>query len=340
MSTVLVTGGLGYIGSHTVVELVKGGYKPVIIDNLINTRHAVLQTLEELCGRKLDFYEHDVCDTKALKTVITKHEINAVIHFAALKAVGESIEKPLLYYKNNIVGLLSVLEAMEETNVHSLVFSSSATVYGDPDSLPITENAPLKTPTNPYGATKQFAERIITDVALSIKLRTTLLRYFNPIGAHASGTLGELPLGAPNNLVPYLTQAAAGIRKELTVFGNDYPTPDGTGIRDYIHVVDLAKAHVAAIGYLHITKEKVTSVNLGTGKGNSVLELIKTFENVNYVSVPYRIGSRRQGDIASCYASAEKARHVLGWKAEKTLEDALRDAWRWQQFVVEHRLGN
>jgi len=332
MKNILVTGGLGFIGSHTVIELIHNGYTPIIVDNLTNTRRSVLKTLQQLTNQKITFYQTDVLNQEKLIQILHENNIEAVIHFAALKAVGESIEKPTVYYKNNIGGLLSVLGAMDTAHINKMVFSSSATVYGDPDILPITEDAPLKTPTSPYGVTKQLGERIISDVANSNNLKAVILRYFNPIGAHESGRIGELPIGTPNNLVPYLVQAAAGIRKELTIYGDDYPTLDGTGIRDYIHVVDLAKAHVKALNYLEKVKEPVTTLNLGTGKGNSVLELIKTFESVNNVKVPYTIGSRRSGDIASCYASATKAKRVLEWEAHKTLENALQDAWKWQQY--------
>lgn len=338
MKQILVTGGLGFIGSHTAIELVRSGFRPIIVDNLVNTRQSVHKTLEEITNTTIDFYEIDVRNTQKLIEIMAKHQVSSVIHFAALKAVGESVEKPLLYYQNNIGSLLSLLEAMQNTDTSSLVFSSSATVYGDPDTLPITEDAQLKPSTNPYGTSKQMAEQIISDAAGASTLKAALLRYFNPIGAHESGTLGELPLGPPNNLVPYVTQAAAGVRKELTVFGDDYPTPDGTGIRDYIHVVDLAKAHVKAINHLEKTEQPTTTLNLGTGQGHSVLELIKTFEEVNGVKVPYVVGKRRPGDIASCYASAKKAEQVLGWKTEKSLQDALKDAWRWQQHVTKYKI--
>lgn len=330
---VLVTGGTGFIGSHTAVELLNKGHKVIIVDSLVNSDRKVVDAIEEISGKSVRFYELDIRETNELTRIFTENSIDAVIHFAALKAVGESVQKPLEYYRNNIDGLLSVLESMKATNVSKLIFSSSATVYGDPDSLPITEDAPLKPATNPYGATKQMAEQIIKDVAAAHNLSAVLLRYFNPIGAHESAKIGELPRGVPNNLVPFITQAAAGIRDQLTVFGDDYDTPDGSGVRDYIHVVDLANAHIKALEYLDKPQDLVASVNVGTGRGNSVLELIKTFEEVTGAKVPYVIGKRRAGDIASCYASADRAKNLLGWQAEKTLEEALRDAWNWQQTL-------
>jgi len=292
---------------------------------------SVYKQLHQIIGEDVVHYETDVRDTSKLVEIIDKNSVQAVIHFAALKAVGESTEKPLEYYENNISGLLSVLNAMNQTGLRKLIFSSSCTVYGDPDVVPIDENTPQKPTTNPYGETKQMAERIITDVATASSLQAVLLRYFNPIGAHESALIGELPLGVPNNLVPYITQTAAGIRDKLVVFGDDYDTPDGSGIRDYIHVVDLAKAHIKALEYLDKQEAPTSTFNIGTGSGASVLELIKTFEKVNKVKVPYKIGPRRAGDIARVYALPTKAEKKLGWKAEKSLEDALKDAWRWQK---------
>jgi UDP-glucose 4-epimerase len=331
---ILVTGGTGFIGSHTVVELLQCGHDVTIVDSLVNSDASVLDAIKQITGKEPYFEQFDIRETIELELLLEKMCIEAVIHFAALKAVGESVQKPLEYYDNNVMGLVSLLRAMNEASVNKLIFSSSATVYGDPDTLPITEEAPLKPPTNPYGATKQMAEQIITDVARSGGLTAVNLRYFNPIGAHQSGLIGELPRGIPNNLVPYVVQAAAGQRDKLTVFGNDYPTPDGSGIRDYIHVVDLAKAHVKALDFISAAqKTAVSTFNLGTGTGVSVLELIHAFEAVNGVKVPYEIGSRRPGDIAACYASADKAAKELGWKTELSLEEALRDAWRWQQHL-------
>lgn len=331
MSNILVTGGAGFIGSHTVVELISAGHNPVIIDNLANSSSLSVKRLEAVTDKKLDFIRADVRDTKQLTTVLNRYSIEAVIHFAAYKAVGESTEQPLAYYQNNIAGLLSLLESMATNNITKLIFSSSCTVYGDPDRVPIRETDPLKETTNPYGETKKMSERIIQDVCKSSPLKSVILRYFNPIGAHPSGLIGEEPRGIPNNLVPYIVQAAAGIRQKLTVHGNDYDTPDGSGVRDYIHVVDLAKAHVKAIEYIEKQQEPTSVFNIGTGKGVSVLELIRTFENVNNTRVPYQIGPRRPGDISTCFAAPDKAKRELGWKASLTIEDALRDAWRWQQ---------
>jgi len=324
---ILVTGGAGFIGSHTVVELVEAGHTPFIIDNFTNSDSSVIDRLEKIVGKPMQFLNSDVRDARKLSGFIENNNIDGVIHFAALKAVGESVEKPLDYYRNNLDGLLSVLEVMTTHNINNLIFSSSATVYGVPDTLPITEDAALKTPTNPYGATKQMSEQIIKDVAKTSKLRATLLRYFNPIGAHTSNLIGESPLGTPNNLVPIVVQAASGKLKEIVIAGDDYDTPDGTGVRDYIHVVDLAKAHVKALEKMNANGNKLDVYNLGTGKGSSVLEVIEAFEKVNNVKVPHRIGPRRDGDIATVYASAEKAEAELGWKASLTLEDALRDSW-------------
>jgi UDP-glucose 4-epimerase len=331
---ILVTGGTGFIGSHTIVELLSDGHNVTVVDNLVNSDKNILPSLETITESKINFHRLDVRETDKLASLMSENSIDAVIHFAALKAVGESVQKPLEYYRNNIDGLLSVLEAMQTARVSKIIFSSSATVYGDPDTLPITEEAPLKPATNPYGATKQMAEQIIGDFCKASDIRAVLLRYFNPIGAHASGLIGELPIGTPNNLVPFVTQAAAGLRDKLTVYGDDWDTPDGSGVRDYIHVVDLAKAHAKSVTFLNDTEGMVTTLNLGTGKGISVLEVINTFERVNNVKVPYTIGPRREGDIASCYASPEKAEKLLDWKAELSLEQALRDAWQWQQNLT------
>lgn len=332
---VLITGGAGYIGSHVAVELYKAGHTPIIIDNFDNSRKEVLDSITELTGKRPRLYEGDVCDETFLDDVFSSEDhIDGVIHFAGLKAVGESIEKPLPYYYNNITGLLSVLKAMQKYKVPHFVFSSSATVYGDPESNPIPESAQRKEATNPYGNTKSISEDIIRDTVTSgIPLKAIALRYFNPIGAHPSGLIGELPLGTPANLVPYLTQAAAGLRAELSVFGDDYDTPDGTGVRDFIHVVDLAKAHIATLEYL-TTKVKspfYDIYNVGTGNGVSVKQLIDTFEEVNAVKVPFKIAPRRAGDIASCWADPTKININMHWRAEKTLKDSLKDAWNWQK---------
>ncbi len=333
--SVLVTGGAGFIGSHTVVELVTAGYKPIIIDNLSNSDIGVLSGLKKIIGRELGFYEGDYQDKKLLKQIFAAHHIQGVIHFAAHKAVGESVAKPLKYYSNNVAGLIGLMEEMENNNVSQMIFSSSCTVYGEPDKLPITESSPLKPAASPYGATKQMCETILRDAAAGSKsLKILSLRYFNPIGAHQSALIGELPRGIPANLVPFVAQVAAGIRKQLTVYGDDYPTPDGTSVRDYIHVVDLAKAHVKALSHVNRQSPRYyDACNIGTGTGTSVMQIIKMFEKVSRQSVRYKIGPRRAGDIASIYAGVKKSKKMLDWHAEKSLEDALTDAWRWQQKI-------
>lgn len=339
MKNVLVTGGAGFIGSHTVVELAAAGYRPVILDNYSNSEHGVPGQIESIIGSKLSTYEGDFSDKKLVANIFSVENIDNVIHFAAFKAVGESVAKPLKYYRNNVAGLISLLEVMEEASVANLVFSSSCTIYGEADKLPLTEDAPSKPAASPYGATKQMGEEIIRDAsAASDKLKSIALRYFNPIGAHPSAKIGELPKGTPSILVPFMTQAVAGWRDELTVFGDDYPTPDGTCIRDYIHVVDLARAHVKALKYLDERPSSFYDVfNIGTGKGSSVLEVINTFEKATGKKVPYKIGPRRPGDIVASYADPTKANKLLGWKAEKTLTDALVDAWRWQQTINQEK---
>lgn len=338
---ILVTGGTGYIGSHTTVELQQAGYEVVIIDNLSNSSIDVLDGIEAITGIRPEFVEGDVCDIATLRALFNAHPgIKGIINFAASKAVGESVEKPLLYYRNNLNSLMNLLECMPEYGVKGIVFSSSCTVYGEPDVNPIDETAPIKPATSPYGNTKQISEEIITDYITSgAPIKSILLRYFNPVGAHPSALIGELPNGVPNNLVPYLTQAAAGIRKELTVFGNDYNTPDGSCIRDFIDVVDLAKAHVAAMHRM-LEKDDTDAVeifNLGTGRGVSVLELIEGFERSTGVKVPYKIGPRRAGDIEQIWAIPDKANNVLGWKAEVPVEDTLRNAWAWQCRLAERK---
>jgi UDP-glucose 4-epimerase len=327
MAKYLVTGGLGYIGSHTCVELLGAGHAVRIVDNLANSKPAVLDRIETICGRRPEFVEADIRDRGAMVAALQGCE--AVIHFAGLKAVGESVEQPLRYYRNNVEGSIALFEAMAEVGVKSIVFSSSATVYGDPASVPIREDAPLSA-TNPYGRSKLIIEDILRDVARADPdWRIALLRYFNPVGAHVSGLIGEDPNGIPNNLMPYVAQVAVGKLACLSVFGDDYPTPDGTGVRDYIHVVDLAKGHLAALSALE-RQGGLLTVNLGTGRGYSVLEMVRAFEAASGRQVAYRIAPRRAGDIATCYADPALAAALLGWRAEKGLEEMCVDAWRWQ----------
>ncbi len=331
MKKVLVTGGAGYIGSHTIVELLNNGFIPVIVDNFSNSDERVLAGLEEILGFMPTLYRCDCTDKEQLHKVFTTEMPDSVIHFAAYKAVGESTEHPLRYYRNNIDSLLTILELMNEFSVQELVFSSSCTVYGQPDALPVAETSCQKVATSPYGYTKQVCERIIEDtVRANPALRCTLLRYFNPIGAHPSGLIGELPFGIPNNLVPYITQTAAGIREKLIVHGNDYSTEDGTCIRDYIHVCDLANAHVKALEWLASQKTACEAFNLGQGKGNSVKEVVDTFIKVNQTSLKVEMGPRRAGDVEQVWADASKALAMLNWKTERSLADALRDAWKWE----------
>lgn len=336
---ILVTGGTGYIGSHTVVELQAAGYDVVIIDNLSNSNSGVLDGIEKISGVRPAFVEGDCTDMSTLRKLFEDYPgIKGIINFAASKAVGESVEKPLLYYRNNLVTLMNLLELMPEFGTKGIVFSSSCTVYGEPDVNPIDESAPIKPATSPYGNTKQISEEIITDfISSGAPVKAILLRYFNPVGAHPSALIGELPNGVPNNLVPYLTQTAAGIRKELTVFGDDYPTPDGSCIRDFIDVVDLAKAHVIAMRRMldGEDKDKLEIFNLGTGRGLSVLELIASFERATGVKVPYRIGARRAGDIEKIWAEPKKANEVLGWKAQVPIDETMANAWRWQLKLKE-----
>lgn len=328
---ILVTGGTGYIGSHTVVKLLEAGNDVVIVDNLINSKADVVDKIEKLAGRRPQFFEVDILDEDKLRGVFSQKKVDAVIHFAGLKAVGESVQKPLEYYHNNITGTLVLLSVMREFGVKNLVFSSSATVYGSPKSLPIREDFPLST-TNPYGSTKLFIEYILKDVCkANPDMNVALLRYFNPIGAHKSGLIGENPNGIPNNLMPYITQVAFGKLPYLRVFGNDYDTPDGTGVRDYIHVLDLARGHLLALEKLY-KKPGLVIYNLGTGVGYSVLDMVKTFEKVSGVPVPYKIVERRAGDIASCYADPTLARRELGFETEYTLEDMCRDSYNFQRM--------
>jgi len=327
---IIVTGGLGFIGSHTVVCLHEAGFEPIIIDNLSNSEASAMDGIEQLIGYKPIWANIDVNDKAALGNVIKEHQPQGVIHFAAFKAVGESVQKPLTYYRNNVGGLITLMEVLKEENIGDLVFSSSCTVYGEPDEIPVKESTQTKMAESPYGATKQMGEIILKDNANW--LNTQCLRYFNPIGAHESGLIGELPIGVPNNLIPYLTQTVAGIRKELTVFGDDYNTTDGTCIRDYIHVMDLAEAHVFAINRLikGEQKESFEVFNIGTGNGSSVLEVIHAFEKANGIPVPHKIGPRRAGDVVQVWAETTKVEHVLGWKAKRNLETMLKDAWNWQ----------
>ena len=329
MKPILVTGGAGYIGSQTTIELIEAGYDVVIVDNLYNSKTEAVRRVEQIVGRKIKFYKADVCDKDAMRKVFKENDVAAVINFAGYKAVGESVQKPVEYYENNIGGMLALIDVMREFNVKNLVFSSSATVYGNPHTVPITEDFPLST-TNPYGSTKLFIEYILKDVAKADpEFNIAILRYFNPIGAHASGLIGEDPNGIPNNLCPYITKVAVGKLKEVHVFGNDYPTKDGTGVRDYIHVVDLAKGHVLAVNKL-LTKPGLFIVNLGTGIGYSVLDMIKAFSKALGRDIPYVIDPRRPGDIAECYADPTLAYKLIGFKAEKTLDDMSRDALNWQ----------
>jgi UDP-glucose 4-epimerase len=336
MKTILVTGGTGYIGSHTVVELQEAGYEVVIIDNLSNSHAEVIDSIQQITGTRPSFEKVDLRDREATLNVFKKHsEIEAIIHFAALKAVGESVEIPLEYYKNNIDGLIHLLEGMQESTVKHLVFSSSCTVYGEPDKLPVDENAPIKKANSPYGNTKQIDEQIMQDFRVAnSEYNFIALRYFNPIGAHPSALIGELPLGTPNNLVPFITQTAIGLRDELKVFGDDYNTPDGSAVRDYINVVDLAKAHVVAINRLLEGENKsgFEIFNLGTGKGNSVFEVIKSFEKVTEKQLKYKVVGKRQGDVEQVYADTRFANDELGWKAEKSIDETLLSAWKWEQY--------
>ena len=329
MSTILVTGGAGYIGSHTAVELLNTGHQVVIVDNLCNSSAKVLDRIEALAGKHFSFIQADVRDSAALDRIFAEHRIDGVIHFAGLKAVGESVAQPLRYFDNNVGSTLALLQAMDRANVRRIVFSSSATVYGDPDQVPITESSRLQV-TNPYGRTKLICEDILRDLQVSDpRWQVAILRYFNPVGAHISGTIGENPSGTPNNLMPFITQVAVGQREFLSIFGQDYPTPDGTGVRDYIHVVDLAQGHLAALNYLQDQQASIT-VNLGTGRGVSVKELADTFARVTGVPVPYRFVDRRPGDVAACYADTRLAQEALGWQAQLGVERMCQDAWRWQ----------
>jgi UDP-glucose 4-epimerase len=334
---ILVTGGAGFIGSHTVIALSEAGFTPIIVDNFSNSEKSVLDGIEKILGRTVRCHTIDCNDSAALREVVRTEKIEGVIHFAAFKAVGESMSNPLAYYRNNLGSMLTLLEVMLEAGVGNLIFSSSCTVYGETDTLPVTEITAVKPAASVYGNTKRVGEEILHDVAKAHPIKVIALRYFNPIGAHPSGLIGELPLGIPSNLVPFVTQTAIGLRPSLTVFGNDYPTEDGTCIRDYIHVMDLAEAHVAALN--NLICDQRTSLydvfNIGTGAGNSVLELIKTFEEVTGTPLHYRFGPRRPGDVTAIWGDVHKANNLLGWKARLTLREGLTDAWRWQQQLTE-----
>lgn len=338
MKKILVTGGAGFIGSHTVVELHEAGFDPVIVDNLSNSSLSVLKGLEKITGKAFSFYQEDCNSEYALTSIFEKEgHIDGVIHFAADKAVGESVQNPLKYYGNNLGSLVSLLKVMDKYGINDLVFSSSCTVYGEPDHLPVTENSLVQPANSPYGFTKQISEQIITDHFNSAsRFSAVLLRYFNPIGAHPTAHIGELPLGIPNNLVPFITQTAAGIREKLTIYGDDYNTPDGTCVRDYIHVMDLAKAHVSALNWLFNQSDKKLEVlNVGTGQGCSVMEVIKTFELTTGQKLNYFVGPRRSGDVEKVYADASKIKQVLGWEAKLSLAESLGDAWNWQCLLAK-----
>ena len=333
---ILVTGGLGFIGSHTVVELQNQGFEVIIIDNLSNSSEKVLDGIKAITGINTSFENLDLREKQKVQDFFKRNQdISGVIHFAASKAVGESVENPLLYYENNINTLVYLLQELQQQPEANFIFSSSCTVYGQAEKMPITEDASIQTAMSPYGNTKQIGEEIIIDAAKVTSINAILLRYFNPIGAHPTAEIGELPLGVPQNLVPFITQTGFGLRKELSVYGDDYPTPDGTAVRDYIHVVDLAKAHVIALQRLLTKKnlDKVETFNLGTGRGSSVLEVIKSFEKVSGQKLPYKIVGRREGDITSAYANTDKANNVLGWKAQSTLDEAMASAWKWEQKI-------
>ena len=337
--SILLTGGAGYIGSHTAVELLNQNYDVIIADNLSNSEASVLDRIEQITGETVAFYEIDVCDREALRWVFDENDVEAVIHFAGFKAVGESVEKPLEYYQNNLNATITLLMVMREYNVNNIIFSSSATVYSLSEDVPFTEETEPLGCTNPYGWTKYMGEQILKDACVSNKdLSVVILRYFNPIGAHESGLIGEKPNGIPNNLMPYVTQVAQGIRERLNVFGDDYPTKDGTGVRDYIHVVDLAKGHVKALGFC-LRNKGCDVFNLGTGNGYSVLELVNTFEKVNKIKIPFSVINRRPGDVATCYADTTKAKEILDWEAEKGIENMCRDSWNWQKHsdITKHR---
>ena len=326
----LITGGAGYIGSHTLLELLESGHEAVVLDNLCNSSLVSIRRVQELTGKSLVFIQGDVCDRNTLDRIFSEYEIDVVLHFAGLKAVGQSVREPLSYYQNNVAGSITLCQAMAAADVYRLVFSSSATVYGEPELMPIVESCPTGTPTNPYGSSKLMVERILQDMASADpRWSVALLRYFNPVGAHHSGQLGEDPNGVPENLLPYIGRVATGALEKLSIFGSDYTTRDGTGVRDYIHVVDLAKGHLAAVNYI-VKNTGANAWNLGTGVGYSVLEMVRAFEKASGRSIPYTLSPRRPGDIAECWSDPSKALHELGWKAELGLQEMMEDAWRWQ----------
>ncbi len=336
---ILLTGGAGYIGSHTAVELIKQGFEVVIVDDLSRSEARMIEGIEKITGQKVKFYQGDCTDEDFLQDIFTREKVESVIHFAAYKSVNESVVNPLLYYRNNIGSMVTLLKQMQRFQINKIIFSSSCTVYGQPDFIPVNENAPFKKAESPYGATKQMCERILEDVTKANKnLRSISLRYFNPVGAHPTSLIGELPIGVPGNLVPFVTQTAAGIRKKLTVFGNDYSTKDGSCVRDFIHVVDLAKAHVRALEKINEMPTNNEVFNLGTGEGVTVLELVKKFISVTGISLNYEVGPRRPGDIEKIYADPAKAEKILGWKTLNTLEDSLLDAWNWEKRI--RAIGN
>lgn len=338
MKKILVAGGAGFIGSHTIVELHNSGFEPIILDNFCNSEESVITGIEEICGRKFTLYNEDCNDKTAMENIFQREgEIFGAIHFAAYKAVGESVSEPLKYYENNIGSLMTLVGAMKKHGSDNIVFSSSCTVYGEPEKLPVTESTPWQKASSPYGYTKQVCESLLYDEALSSesKISSVLLRYFNPIGAHPSGLIGELPIGTPKNLIPFITQTAAGIRESLTIFGNDYNTVDGTCVRDYIHVVDLAKAHVSALKWMELNPGKTDVFNVGTGNGNSVLEVVKAFEKVSGAKLNYNFGPRRAGDVVKIYAGSDKSNQELNWKTEYSIEESLRDAWNWELKLKE-----
>ena len=333
---ILVTGGTGYIGSHTVVELLNKDYEVLILDNLSNSNIDVIEKIKNITDKTPGFEKIDLCNNSELEKYFKKNkDIKAVIHFAAFKAVGESVQNPMMYYRNNVTGMINLISEMQKNGIGNIVYSSSCTVYGEADSLPVTEESPVKKAESPYGFTKQIGEQILNDVSKISDFQSVILRYFNPAGAHDSSLIGELPVGIPNNLVPYITQTAAGEREILTVNGNDYDTPDGTNIRDYIHVVDLAKAHIIALDrILNKKNESKTEIfNLGTGNGNSVMDVIRSFEEVTGIKLNYRIGPKRNGDVVSIYSDTKKANEILGWKAERDLNDMMRTSWNWQKAI-------